>query len=153
MVVKLAKEWYGENERTDWIVKHGCRTLLKNGDRDVLTIFGYDDDSSIEITDFVLSSTSLSIGEDITFSFTTIANRELKVRLEYGVDYVKSNGKRSRKIFKISEVSFKKNEVKSYSKKHSFADVSIRKHYPGCHSITLIVNGVERETLNFKLVM
>jgi hypothetical protein len=64
---------------------------------------------------------------------------------------VKSNGKRNRKIFKISEVSLKENEKKSYTKKHSFADVSTRKHYPGIHSITLIVNGAERGTLDFEL--
>lgn len=29
LMVKLAKAWYGENKDTDWIVKHGCRTLLK----------------------------------------------------------------------------------------------------------------------------
>lgn len=74
-----------------------------------------------------------------------------KVRLEYGIDYVKSNGKRNRKIFKISEVSLAKNEKKLYYKKHSFADVSVRKHYPGIHSITLIVNGVERGILDFQL--
>lgn len=40
LVLKLAKEWYGKNEYTNWIVKHGCRTLLKNGNRDALVIFG-----------------------------------------------------------------------------------------------------------------
>jgi len=151
VVVRLAKDWYGKSEYTDWIVKHGCRTLLKNGDRDVLAIFGYDDGSSIDVTDFTLEATVLAIGEDITFSFTIFAKGATKARLEYAIDYVKSNGKRSRKVFKISETSLKENERKSYSKKHSFADVSIRKHYPGLHSVTLIVNGVERGTLDFKL--
>lgn len=73
------------------------------------------------------------------------------MRLEYGIDYVKFNGKRNRKIFQISEISLKKNEKKAYTKKHSFADLSIRKHYPGIHSITLIVNGIEQGKLDFKL--
>jgi len=71
--------------------------------------------------------------------------------LEYGIDYVKSNGKRNRKIFKISEVSLKENESKPYAKSHSFADLSTRKHYPGIHSIVLIVNGTERGKLDFEL--
>lgn len=151
VVVRLAKDWYGENEHTDWIVKHGCRTLLKHGDPDVLAIFGYDDGSSIDVTDFALEAADISIGEDITFLFTISANEATKARLEYGVDYVKANGKTSKKIFRISEISLKENEKKPYSKKHSFADVSIRKHYPGKHSITLIINGVERGTLDFYL--
>ena len=151
LVAKLAKDWYGKNEYTDWIVKHGCRTLLKRGNRDVLALFGYDDAISVNVQDFALEAASISMGEDITFSFTIEVKKPTKVRLEYGIDYVKANGKRNRKVFQISEISLKENEKKFYTKKHSFADVSVRKHYPGTHSITLIVNGVERGKLDFEL--
>lgn len=151
LILKLAKKWYGNNEYTNWIVKHGCRTLLKNGNRDALLLFGYEDAESVEVQDFTLNAASISIGEDIIFSFVLSVQKAAKVRLEYGIDYVKANGKQSRKIFKISEVSLKQNEKKLYTKKHSFADVRVRKHYPGRHSITLIINGVERETLDFEL--
>ncbi|HEK4788032.1 TPA: DNA alkylation repair protein [Clostridioides difficile] len=151
LVISIAKDWYGKNKSTNWIVKHGCRTLLKKGNRDVLALFGYDDTTSINIQDFTLETTSISIGEDLTFSFNILAKKATKTRLEYGIDYMKSNGKRNRKIFKISEVSLKENEKKSYMKKHSFADVSVRKHYPGIHSITIIINGVEKGKLDFEL--
>lgn len=144
LVISIAKDWYGKNKSTNWIVKHGCRTLLKKGNRDVLALFGYDDTTSINLQDFTLETTSISIGEDLTFSFNILAKKATKTRLEYGIDYMKSNGKRNRKIFKISEVSLKENEKKSYMKKHSFADVSVRRHYPGIHSITIIINGVEK---------
>ena len=153
LVTKLAKDWYGETEDTDWIVKHGCRTLLKKGNREVLALFGYNDITSVDINDFSLEAISAAIGDDIAFSFIISTNEAAKVRLEYGIDYVKANGKRNRKIFKISEVSIKKNEKKTYRKKHSFADVTTRKHYPGLHSITLIVNGAERGTLDFALTV
>lgn len=71
--------------------------------------------------------------------------------MEYGIDYVRANGKRSRKIFKISEPSLNEKQTKSYIKTQSFADTSSRKHYPGTHSVTLIVNGVEKGTLNFEV--
>jgi hypothetical protein len=45
----------------------------------------------------------------------------------------------------------KAGQNKSYSKSHSLADVSVRKHYPGTHAITLIVNGTERGTLEFEV--
>lgn len=151
LVISIAKDWYGKNKSTNWIVKHGCRTLLKKGNRDVLALFGYDDTTSINIQDFTLETTSISIGENLTFSFKILAKKATKTRLEYGIDYMKSNGKRNRKIFKISEVSLKENEKKSYMKKHSFADVSVRRHYPGIHSITIIINGVEKGKLDFEL--
>ncbi|EQF26988.1 DNA alkylation repair enzyme family protein [Clostridioides difficile CD160] len=151
LVINLAQDWYGKNEYTNWILKHGCRTLLKKGNRDVLALFGYDDTTSIDIQDFALDTPVFSIGEDLIFSFTILAKKATKTRLEYGIDYVKSNGKRNRKIFKISEVSLKENEKKLYRRKHSFADVSVRRHYPGIHSVILIVNGVEQGKLDFKL--
>ena len=151
LIVKLAKEWHGKNEHTDWIIKHGCRTLLKKGNRDVLAIFGYEDTVSIDVEGFSLEADALSIGESLTFSFEITANETTKARLEYGIDYVKSSGKKNRKIFQISEVSLKENVTKFYNKTHSFADLSTRKHYPGVHSIVLIVNGTERGQLDFEL--
>jgi 3-methyladenine DNA glycosylase AlkC len=152
LVTKLAKNWYGKNEYTDWIIKHGCRTLLKKGNPDVLAIFEYSDAASINVDNCTLESTAISLGEDITFSFALSSKEATKVRLEYGIDYMKSNGKRNRKIFQISEISLKQNEKKPYTKKHSFADLSTRKHYPGTHSITLFVNGADRGKLDFELI-
>lgn len=151
LVTSIAKDWYGKHEHTDWIVKHGCRTLLKKGNREVLAIFGYNDTGSVEVGGFALKAVSISCGENLAFSFLISVKETTKVRLEYGIDYVKANGKRNRKIFQISEILLNANQEKYYAKTHSFADVSTRKHYPGIHSVTLIVNGTERETLNFEL--
>jgi len=163
LVAKLSKEWYGKHEYTDWIVKHGCRTLLKKGNRYVLAIFGFHDVSSIDVSDFSLKAKSsvksasgqkipaAKFGEDITLSFVVTTKEATKVRLEYGVDFMKANGKRNRKIFQISEIEFKVNQKKTYEKNHSLEDLSTRKHYAGLHSLTLIVNGTERGTLDFEL--
>lgn len=151
LVAGLAKDWYGKNDLTDWIVKHGCRTLLKQGNREVLEIFGFADTDCVNIDNFSLDTASICVGEIVTFSFQIKANKKTTVRLEYGIDYVRANGKRSRKIFKISEHSLNEKQTKSYIKTHSFADTSSRKHYPGTHSVTLIVNGVEKGTLNFEV--
>lgn len=152
LIVGLAKNWYGENEHTDWIVKHGCRTLLKKGNRDVLDIFGFTGVDCMNIDNFSLNVESVCLGENIILSFQIEAKRETKVRLEYGIDYVRANGMRFRKVFKISESLLRKNEKKSYNKTHSFADTSSRKHIPGVHAVTLIVNGIEQGTLEFELL-
>ena len=152
LVVKIAGEWYGKGERTDWIVKHGCRTLLKQGNRELLGLFGFADTDGVRVGSFALGAASVFIGGDITFSFTIEAKKATGVRLEYAIEYVKTNGKRSRRIFQISELSFKGNEKKCYTRAHSFADISTRKHYPGTHSVTLIVNGAERGTREFEVL-
>ena len=122
LVVKIAKDWYGKNRHTDWIVKHGCRTLLKKGNSEVLGILGFADAGCVKVNGFSLGAASVSIGENMIFSFDIEAKKATKVRLEYGIDYIKANGKRN------------------------------RKHYPGIHSVTLIVNGAERGTLNFEVL-
>lgn len=152
LVVNIARDWYGKDKNTDWIVKHGCRTLLKNGNSDILGIFGFADAGCVKVDGFSLRTASVPIGENLTFSFQIEADKATKIRLEYGIDYVKANGKRNRKVFQISELTFRENGKKSYTKTHSFADTSARKHYSGIHSITLIVNGAERGTLDFEVL-
>lgn len=152
LIAKTARDWYGKNEHTDWIVKHGCRTLLKKGDRAVLAIFGFADADCVNVDGFALSAASVAIGKAITFSFTIEVKKATRVRLEYGIDYVKANGRKNRKIFQISELSLEENRKKPYTKTHSFANASTRKHYPGPHSVTLIVNGIKQGTLHFEVL-
>lgn len=152
LVLQTAYRWYGENEITNWIVKHGCRTLLKTGNAQALALFGLADQESVKVADFRLSSASIQLGEDLNFSFQIEAHKAVKVRLEYAIDYVRASGKRSRKIFKISELTIKEKEKRTYARKHSFADTSVRKHVPGRHSITLIVNGAKLKTLDFEVM-
>ena len=117
LVLDIAQKWYGVTEHTDWIIKQGCRTLLKKGNSHAMALFKFDDTCAVELLDFALEPATVRIGDSLTFSFTISAKKKAKVRLEYGIDYVKSNGKRSRKLFKISEVSLGENEKKSYVKK------------------------------------
>lgn len=151
LVANIAKDWYGKNEYTNWIIKHGCRTLLKKGNKDVLSIFGFHNTESVCADNFRIDKKIVVIGDSFNFSFDLSTKEATKTRLEYAINFVKSNGKLSRKIFQISEIGLKGNEDKSYTKNHSFKDLSTRKHYAGTHSITLIVNGAEKGTLDFEL--
>ncbi|MCL2406546.1 MAG: DNA alkylation repair protein [Defluviitaleaceae bacterium] len=151
LVIKIVSNWHGKNDWTDWIVKHACRTLLKKGNADALAIFGFQNADAMDAGEFAVSQPTVSIGGSFDIMFTIKAKERVKVRLEYAVDFVKANGRLSRKIFQISESNMKADEIRKYSKNHSFADLSTRKHYPGTHAVTLIVNGVERGTLKFEV--
>jgi len=151
VVIETVKRWHGKNPLTDWIVKHGCRTLLKQGNPEVLGLFGFNNADCVKVEGFSLERDAIKIGEDISFSFSVVVEESTKVRLEYGMDFVKANGKRNRKIFQISETPMEKGQKKEYTKKYSFVNLSTRKHYVGTHAITLIVNGVEQETVEFEV--
>ncbi len=142
VVLKLCKEWSGKSPNTDWIIKHACRTLLKAGNRRAMTLFGFGDPRTIAVKKLKVDKPKAAIGETVRFSFALSVGtaRACKVRLEYAVRFVKARGKVSRKVFKISERSCPPGE-RVIEKKHSFADMSTRRHYPGEHPIEIIVNG------------
>jgi 3-methyladenine DNA glycosylase AlkC len=145
VVLDICEEWLGENANRDWIVKHACRTLLKAGNKRALMLFGFGDPEQIDVSDLAFKPPKLSIGDDMYFSFKIKINDKniSRVRLEYGVDFVKANKKHSRKIFQIKEADFKSGSH-TINRKHSFKNLSTRKHYPGQHPFAIIVNGVQK---------
>jgi 3-methyladenine DNA glycosylase AlkC len=150
LVIEIASKWTGLSEETDWLIRHGSRTLLKRGNVNALKHFGLVEVKGINIYDFKTDKKKIHIGDNLTFSFVLSVKKEAKLRIEYGIDFVKANGKTSRKIFKLTEGIFEKGEH-PLSRKQSFRDFTTRKHYPGKHSISIIINGKEKETLEFTL--
>ena len=64
---------------------------------------------------------------------------------------MKANGKSSKKIFQIIEKEYQPGEY-SIKRKQSFIDMTTRKHYPGEHQISIIVNGEEKAKKSFELI-
>ena len=152
VVVEIAGRWKGYSPEVDGLVKHACRTLLKQGDRDVLSLFGFPEPRHIQVDGFGVQE-SVAMGDSLELSFVLKAKQGSlgKLRIEYAVDFLRSRGKRSKKVFQISESDHSGAE-KVVRKLHSFKKISTRKYYPGAHSLTLIVNGHELATLPFELV-
>ena len=151
IALDVCERWHGQSTETDKIVKHACRGLLKAGDKRALAIFGYSDPADLVISNFTLATPSLRIGDNLEFSFTMELQHKSKVRLEYAIHYVKAKGQLSKKVFKITENDYKAGSH-SYKRKHSLADMSTRKHYPGTHRISLFVNGEEKIKDTFELI-
>lgn len=152
IVIDIAKLWIGKNQNRDKLIKHACRTLLKQGNQQVLKLFGYTETSHLKLSDFKISK-SVEFGQALDFSFKlkTKDTKLGKLRIEYGIDFMKSNGKQSRKIFKISESDFQE-QSKEVNKKHTIRPISTRKYYPGKHGLTIIINGQVMIEGNFSLV-
>lgn len=152
-VLDLCERWQGSSENTDWVIKHACRTMLKAGNTRALVLFGFGDPGNIKITDLEVDHSTLHIGESLRFTFKMKLDHTeaYKVRLEYRLNFTKSNGKLSGKIFQIREAEYRPG-IHSISRKHDFKDLSTRKHYPGKHQISIIVNGVEKKTINLELL-
>jgi len=150
-VLDIAYDWYGNHPETNWIVKHACRSLLKKGNERALTLFGYGDPTGITIDHVSLDKSELAIGDDLLVSFTVHSSHHQPVRIEYVIDFVKATGSRSAKSFILKQFEMKENETREFQKRHSFKDLTTRKHYKGLHTLSLKVNGVTISSHDFFL--
>jgi len=154
IVFTLAKKWKGESTEVDWLVKHACRTLLKQGGSEVMLLFGFGSVTEIDVLNFEIITPIVGIGGSLGFTFQlkNNANKELKLRLEYGLYYQKANGSLAKKVFKISEKMYSKNSLTTVNRKQSFKIITTRKFHIGKHQVSIIINGQEFPMLDFKLV-
>lgn len=152
VVLKLAEEWKGISEQTDPVIKHGCRTLLKQGHAHVLNYFGLNS-NQIKVTNFSITLPQISVGQYLEFTFDVQNNSKIAqtLRLEYAVHYLRNNGQHNKKVFKISERVFEPNEQQAITRKQSFKPITTRKFYAGTQRLSIIVNGKEFEVLAFEL--
>lgn len=154
IVINLVKKWQGESKNTDWIIKHGCRTLLKQGNSEVMELFGFGSVEKININKFKILAPKVRIGTflEFTFELENTSSLASKIRLEYGLYYQKANGTLSKKVFKISEKEYPKNSTTIINRKQSFKIITTRKFHLGKHQLSIIVNGKEFDKIDFELV-
>lgn len=152
LVKTLAHVWLKENAQRKWLVKHGCRTLLKQGDKEVLSLFGFEKADHLMLKNFRCLK-QVKQGAELMFEFDVESKRDVlgKLRLEYALEFVRLNGRTSRKVFKISEGDFT-SKTKSVCKKYSFKPISTRKYYRGEHKLSVIINGEVLHEVVFELI-
>lgn len=62
-VLDTATRWVHSSTRGDFVVRHGLRTLIKQGHPAALAILGFDSDAQIELVDLSCSPSIISIGK------------------------------------------------------------------------------------------
>jgi 3-methyladenine DNA glycosylase AlkD len=152
-VIQIAKQWKGISKETESILKHGCRTLLKQGNSEVLKFFGLIDNPKVELINFKIKTKEIRRGDNLEFSFS-IQNNDTKtqfIRLEYAIYYLRKNGQLSKKVFKISERHLNPSDIIVIHRKQSFKIITTRQFYSGQQKLSIIVNGQERVIDTFEL--
>lgn len=151
-VLELVRRWADEGVDAK-LIKHACRTLLKQGRSDAMTFFGFTAPEHLALRRLTVEP-SVRLGESLSFAFELVSSGGPigKVRLEYGVDFLKKNGRRSRKVFKISEVTVD-GPRRLVERRHPIKPITTRTYYPGEHGLAVLVNGRELGTASFRLDM
>lgn len=154
LVVKTLKGWKKlDDDGTQWLIRHAARTLVKQGNKDVLAVLGFDSKIGIAVSKIQLNKPVLKMGGDINFSFEikSRSNQAQNLMIDYIVHHVKANGKLAPKVFKLTNKILKAGETLHISKRHSFRPISTRKYYTGKHALEVQVNGVKYGKVEFEL--
>ncbi len=153
IIINWTKQWLGKDSNTDRLVKHACRTLLKQGNPKTMALFGFATPEHLKISRLKVTP-KVALGDKLDFSFSVKTQKEKlgKCRLEFAIDFVKANGRSNQKVFKIAEADYAEKE-KNVSKHFSFKKISTRKYYAGTHRLTIIINGVEQAKKTFRLFL
>lgn len=155
IAIDIFKRWYGQAKNTDWIVKHASRTLLKQGNSEMMKLFGFASVADINIVDFEVVKKKIKLGDYLEFSFklTNRSNNDQKIRLEYAIYYQKANGTLSKKVYMISEKEYEANSITNIVRKQAFKPISTRKFHKGLHQVALVLNGNEGNKIDFSLIL
>ena len=154
-LISTLKKWDTNNDNTQWIIKHACRTLIKKGNSDALNLFNFEKNCKVDIENFKLLSNKLHLGDSLQFEFNILSrkNASQKIVIDFAIHYVKKSGELSAKVFKLKELYLEPNTSIYISKRHRFQNFTTRKHFSGNHKIEILINGEIVKEKKFDLVV
>ncbi|CCK77232.1 MAG: DNA alkylation repair protein [Oleispira antarctica] len=163
LIIETAQQWLAEEslallntvqrKQRRKLIRHACRTLFKQGEPEVMALFGYQPAEDVHCH---LSSDQLTVSFSGDFKFEMQLEKKSSEANQLMVDYVmhfqKANGNQTPKVFKWLDRNFTDKASESISRKHSFRKISTRKYYPGTHRLEVIVNGIKKAQIDFELL-
>jgi len=124
------------------LLRHACRTLIKDGHAGVLRAWGLGEAFEGQLV-LNLGARKVSVGEALPLqvTLTSGSTRTQTLEMDYRVHHVKANGDTSAKTFKGKRLTLAAGERLVWLKQHPLKPVSTRRYYPGRHHIELLLNG------------
>ena len=153
LLLDYLADWQLKDQgKTEWIIKHAARSLIKQGHPDSFALLGYTQKPKIKC-ELTKVDDLVNLESELEFNciLSCLKNKQ-KFVLDYGLYLLRANGQHNLKVFKLKNMEMNKGEQINITKSHSFKTVTTRKYYPGAHSLVLLVNGVEVAKKNFELV-
>lgn len=154
IAMALCEQWLPQaTTNTQWIIRHGLRTLVKQGNAQALALLGYKAARQIQVEQLQTDKPALSVGDDLQLSFSIRNNSRTtqKLVIDYAVHYVRQKGKTAQKVFKLTNTELPASETHTLQKTVSFKPVSTRRYYAGEHRIDVLINGVIASSVSFML--
>ncbi|TGL44783.1 DNA alkylation repair protein [Leptospira perdikensis] len=153
LVLEFCKNKFGKSQELDKNLKHALRTLLKKGNQKALGFFSYNTKWEPAKLKFSLLNKVIKVGDSLEFEIllNQSSKNKTKVRMEYKIGFLLSNGSFGYKVFQLGEKLLLPNEKLKITKRHSFAPITTRVYYPGTQTISILLNGNEYKLQKFEL--
>lgn len=152
-IMNQIKDWDNlQDKNISWIIKHGLRTLIKNGDPKALGLIGINH-SSIEILDLKISTKSITLGDTIQASFKikNLTDKYQSVVIDQKISLLRSNNKYNDKVFKGKIAAIGPNEIMQMKLNLKIREVTTRKYYPGKQYYSVVANGKDSKRVDILL--
>lgn len=154
LAVDAAARWLAApGASTARTVRHGLRTLVKQGHPDALGLLGYAPADDVHVDGPRLDATAVPFGGSLTFSatLTNSGDSPATVLVDYVVHHRKANGTRTPKTFTLTTRTLAPGAALELHRTHSFRPITTRRYHPGSHAIALQVNGTRTAAVEFEL--
>lgn len=155
VVVGIAEQWMkGASKERKKLIRHACRTLVKNGHKKALRVLGYKS-PIIQPTCIDILTPEVVFGNALQFtvSLCSDSTHDQALVIDYIIHHKKYNGSTSPKVFKWKTITLPAKKLLTSTKKHTIKKITTRVYYPGIHAVEVVVNGVSVAVANFRLLM
>ncbi|MBC2657923.1 DNA alkylation repair protein [Pseudomonas sp. MSSRFD41] len=153
-VLQRLQGWPLEQPHTAWIVRHGLRSLIKQGERQALALIGAGARAEVQVTHFSVTPAALRLGERLELALELVSSSSQPQRLvvDYAIDYIKASGAASTKVFKLKTFTLPGQARQALARQQQIREFTTRRHYPGRHLVHLLVNGERLASAHFDLL-
>ena len=153
LVARLAKRWMrGADKKRIKMLRHACRTLIKQGHPLALEVFGFST-PLIKLKHLTIQTPDVSFGEGVDFSMEikSTSNVAQSLIVDYLLHFRKSNGKLAAKVFKWTTFSLEPKASIVLGRSHAIRPITTRKYYAGQQGLSLRINGQDHGYETFSL--
>lgn len=153
LVAEIAKEWLQDADKNrERLVKHACRTLIKQGHKPTLEALGFGD-PNVVLDALSIKTPQVEFGNALEFEIAlrSTSGKSQNLIIDYAIHHRKANGNTSPKVFKWKNVTLKAGAILNAAKKHAIKPITTRTYYNGEHAVEIFVNGVSLGQQDFEL--
>lgn len=143
LVAGIAARWMqGASRDRARLVRHACRTLIKQGHRPTLAALGYGE-AMIRLDEATVQNPHVTFGTtlDLSATLTSTAPGPQKLIVDFSVFFRKANGQLAPKVFKWAMLELAPGETRQLRKSHPIRPITTRRYYAGEQAVSVQING------------